>query len=63
MELLARGESYPAAAILIVDDDPGNLLALEAVLAPLGHTIVAARSGEEAIARARSGRSPWPSST
>jgi signal transduction histidine kinase len=53
VELLARGESYPAAAILIVDDDAGNLLALEAVLAPLGHTIVAARSGEEAIGRAR----------
>jgi signal transduction histidine kinase len=53
MELLARGESYPAAAILTVDDDPGNLLALEAVLAPLGHAIVAARSGAEAIARAK----------
>jgi two-component system, sensor histidine kinase and response regulator len=53
VELLARGERYPAAAILTVDDDAGNLLALEAVLAPLGHTIVAARSGEEAIARAK----------
>ncbi len=52
MELLATGEFYPAAALLIVDDDPGNLVALEAVLAPLGHTIVTARSGQEAVARA-----------
>jgi signal transduction histidine kinase len=52
VELLATGESYPSSAILIVDDDPGNLLALEGVLLVLGHAIVTARSGKEAIARA-----------
>ncbi|MDB4966998.1 MAG: Sensor histidine kinase [Myxococcales bacterium] len=38
-----------SAAILIVDDVPANLLALEAVLQPLGHRTVAARSGNEAL--------------
>ena len=36
-------------AVLIVDDHPGNLLALEAVLAPLGAQITRAGSGEEAL--------------
>jgi signal transduction histidine kinase/DNA-binding response OmpR family regulator len=49
VELLAPGETYPSAAVLIVDDDPGTLLALEAVLTPLGHRIVRARSGQEAL--------------
>ena len=35
--------------ILLVDDRRENLLALAAILSPLGHTIVAASSGEEAL--------------
>jgi len=40
------------ANVLVVDDTPANLVALGAVLAPLGVRIVEARSGAEAIARA-----------
>src|SRR5437660_12302147 len=35
--------------ILIADDHPANLLALEAVLEPLGHRIVKSSSGVEAL--------------
>src|SRR5215212_8979324 len=38
------------ATILIVDDQEENVLALEAVLEPLGQRLVRARSGEEALA-------------
>jgi signal transduction histidine kinase len=38
-----------AARILLVDDRAENLLALEAILEPLGHALVRARSGEEAL--------------
>ncbi|HET6916004.1 MAG TPA: ATP-binding protein [Acidimicrobiales bacterium] len=38
-----------ALALLIVDDIADNLIALEAALEPLGHRIVTAHSGEEAL--------------
>jgi two-component system sensor histidine kinase/response regulator len=37
--------------ILLVDDEPGNLLALEAVLEDLGHELVRAYSGRDALRR------------
>ena len=37
------------ASILLVDDIPANLLALEALLAPFGHRLVRANSGQEAL--------------
>jgi PAS domain S-box-containing protein len=39
------------ADILVVDDQADSLLALETVLAPLGHRVVKAASGEEALKR------------
>lgn len=41
--------SEDAPTILAVDDHPANLLALEAVLQPLGYPIVRANSGAEAL--------------
>jgi CheY-like chemotaxis protein len=36
-------------SILLVDDNPGNLLAFKAILADLGQTVLTAQSGEEAL--------------
>jgi len=44
----------PKANILLVDDSPANLLALGAILEDLGHNLVEARSGEEALQRIQS---------
>ena len=46
---IERDLSEARASILLVDDIPANLLALEGVLDPLGHRLVKARSGEEAL--------------
>jgi len=35
--------------ILLVDNEPGGLLALEAILEPLGQRLITARSGQEAL--------------
>ena len=48
------GEPDLAAAsspvnVLIVDDRPENLLAMEAILEPLGENLVRANSGQEAL--------------
>jgi PAS domain S-box-containing protein len=43
--------SEPRAKLLLVDDRPENLLALEAILEPLGQELVRAGSGEEALRR------------
>src|SRR5258708_32269197 len=37
------------ADILMVDDEPSNLLALEGLLEPLGQNLLRAQSGEEAL--------------
>ncbi|WP_224373108.1 ATP-binding protein [Hyalangium versicolor] len=42
-------DTLPQASILLVDDLPANLLALEALLAPSGHRLVKAASGQEAL--------------
>ncbi len=44
-----RHPDDPPASILLVDDRPENLLALEAILEPLGQRLVRALSGDEAL--------------
>jgi PAS domain S-box-containing protein len=46
---LSEAPSVPPAGILLVDDHPANVVALEAILEPLGHELVTASSGEEAL--------------
>jgi PAS domain S-box-containing protein len=48
---LASRPAEPVASILMVDDRPANLLALEAILEPLGQRLVRAESGEQALMR------------
>ncbi|MFP2923670.1 response regulator [Pyxidicoccus sp. 3LG] len=45
-----RSAETETASILLVDDIPANLVALEAILTPLGQRLVLARSGREALA-------------
>ena len=46
---MIRRKSEPPVNILMVDDHPANLLALEATLEPLGETLIQARSGRQAL--------------
>lgn len=41
--------SGPALDILVVDDEPANLIVAEAVLRRLGHAVTTAQSGQEAL--------------
>ena len=45
------GKSRPKMNILLVDDRPDNLVALEAILEDLGHNLIRAQSGTEALKR------------
>ena len=47
--MIADGPRPDRAAILLVDDQPENLMALEAVLEPLGQRLIRAASGQEAL--------------
>lgn len=51
-ETPSPGSSARRAAILLVDDNRANLIALEATLESLGHRLVKVSSGEEAVERA-----------
>jgi CheY-like chemotaxis protein len=42
-------DTAPQASILLVDDLPANLIALEALLGPFGYRLVRATSGHEAL--------------
>ncbi|HEY7768433.1 ATP-binding protein [Longimicrobium sp.] len=49
MTQAAEAVAGSRARILMVDDRPENLMALEAIMEPLGHEMVRANSGEEAL--------------
>jgi DNA-binding response OmpR family regulator len=42
-------ETAKVVNLLLVDDHPGNLLALQSILERLGHTMILAHSGREAL--------------
>ena len=48
-DLLAPGDGGTEPSVLLVDDNPANLLALEAILLPLGVRLAKASSGEQAL--------------
>ncbi len=48
----APSVDLPRMNVLIVDDEPSNLLALEAILEPLALNLVRAVSGKEALRHA-----------
>jgi signal transduction histidine kinase len=45
----ASGEAAPQAKILVVDDEPKSLFALQELLSQLGQNLMIAQSGEEAL--------------
>jgi signal transduction histidine kinase len=47
--VVGADELRPRVSLLLVDDEPANLAALEVVLAPLDQRMVLARSGREAL--------------
>jgi signal transduction histidine kinase len=51
LHALDAGVALPPARILLVDDTPANLVALRALLEPLGQELVAVGSGREALAQ------------
>ncbi|HEV2873548.1 MAG TPA: SpoIIE family protein phosphatase [Thermoleophilaceae bacterium] len=51
MTAVALEGASATADILVVDDQADSLIALETVLAPLGHRVMKAASGEEALKR------------
>jgi PAS domain S-box-containing protein len=49
-----NGQVEPRASVLLVDDNPANLLSLRTILQDLGHDLVEVCSGEEALREVRS---------
>ena len=49
MQERRQGSGGEGPSVLLVDDNPANLLALEAVLEPLGARLQKVESGEEAL--------------